>query len=82
VIVVASDASGDTPAGLMPLKLELKIALGGIPGRLDHLAVDVVRQRLYVAQLGANSGGVGDLKEGKLLHTLHPMICLWTQSVA
>ena len=54
----------------MPLKLELKIALGDVSGRIDHLAVDVTRQRLYLAELGANSVGVVDLKEGKLLRTL------------
>jgi len=53
-----------------PLVLESKIALGDVKGRIDHLAVDAARQRLYVAELGNNSVGVVDLKERKLLRTL------------
>jgi DNA-binding beta-propeller fold protein YncE len=54
-----------------PLVLESKIPLPDVKGRIDHLAVDVARQRLYVAELGNNSVGVVDLKEHKLLRTLH-----------
>jgi hypothetical protein len=53
-----------------PLVLESKIPLGDVRGRIDHLAVDAARQRLYVAELGNNSVGVVDLKERKLLRTL------------
>jgi len=52
------------------LELEMKIPLGDVRGRIDHLAVDVARQRLYVAELGNDSVGVVDLKERKLLRTL------------
>lgn len=58
---VASDA---------PLVLEAKIPLGDIRGRIDHLAVDVPRQRLLVAELGNNSLGVVDLIARKTLRTL------------
>ena len=44
------------------LQLIAKIPLGPIVGRIDHLAVDLHRQRLYVAELGNNSVGVVDLK--------------------
>jgi len=54
-----------------PLVLESKIPLGDVKGRIDHLAVDAERQRLYVAELGNNSVGVVDLKERTLLRTLH-----------
>jgi DNA-binding beta-propeller fold protein YncE len=53
-----------------PLVLESKIPLGDVKGRIDHLAVDAARQRLYVAELGNDSVGVVDLKERKLLRTL------------
>ncbi len=53
-----------------PLVLESKIPLGDVKGRIDHLALDAARQRLYVAELGNNSVGVVDLKERKLLRTL------------
>src|SRR5215813_7570152 len=46
-----------------PLLLQAKIPLGDIRGRIDHLAVDLNRQRLFVAELGNNTVGVVDLKE-------------------
>jgi DNA-binding beta-propeller fold protein YncE len=57
-------------ADTAPLQLESKIPLGDIRGRIDHLAVDVVRKRLYVAELGNDTMGVVDLAERKLLRTL------------
>ena len=53
-----------------PLALEAKIPLGDIAGRLDHLAVDLKRKRLYVAELGNNTLGVVDLAAGKVTQTL------------
>ena len=35
-----------------PLILEAKIPLGEVSGRIDHLGIDVKRQRLFVAELG------------------------------
>jgi YVTN family beta-propeller protein len=57
------------PAGA-PLALEAKIPLGEVSGRIDHLAIDVKRQRLFVAELGNNSLGVIDLAAGKVLRTI------------
>src|SRR5438105_10770374 len=54
-----------------PLVVESKIPLGDVKGRIDHLAVDAARQRLYIAELGNDSVGVVDLKARKLLRTLH-----------
>ena len=53
-----------------PLVLEAKIPLGQVSGRIDHLAVDVPRQRLLVAELGNNTLGVVDLAARKTLRTL------------
>src|ERR1700746_3886182 len=53
-----------------PLILEAKIALGQVSGRIDHLGIDVTRQRLLVAELGNNSLGVVDLSPGKVLHRI------------
>jgi DNA-binding beta-propeller fold protein YncE len=53
-----------------PLTLEAKIILGPVAGRIDHLAVDLPRQRLFVAELGNNSVGVVDLKARKLIHRI------------
>ena len=35
-----------------PLELEAKIPLGVVSGHIDHLAVDLKRQQLFVAELG------------------------------
>jgi YVTN family beta-propeller protein len=54
-----------------PLALEAKIPLGKVvAGRIDHLAIDLPRQRLFVAELGNNSVGVVDLSERKVLRTI------------
>ena len=53
-----------------PLVLETKIALGEVSGRIDHLSIDLKRQRLFVAELGNNSLGVVDLAAGKVLQTI------------
>jgi DNA-binding beta-propeller fold protein YncE len=56
-----------------PLVLETKIPLGDVSGRIDHLAIDLPRQRLLVAELGNNSLGVVDLRAAKLLRTIFGM---------
>ena len=64
------------PAGVvaqtagLPLVLETKIPLGEVSGRIDHLGIDVKRQRLFVAELGNDSLGVVDLAAGKVLRTI------------
>jgi DNA-binding beta-propeller fold protein YncE len=50
----------------MPLVLETKIPLGDVSGRIDHLGIDLKRQRLLVAELGNDSLGVVDLASGKV----------------
>jgi len=52
------------------LVLEAKIPLGPVSGRIDHMAIDLARQRLFVAELGNDSLGVVDLAAGKLLQTV------------
>ena len=53
-----------------PLSVKARISLGDIAGRIDHLAFDPSRQRLYVAELGNDSIGIVDLKENRLLRTV------------
>jgi hypothetical protein len=53
-----------------PLLLDTKIPLGQVSGRIDHLGIDVKRQRLFVAELGNDSLGVVDLAVGKVLRTI------------
>jgi len=42
----------------VPLQLETKMPLGDVRGRIDHMAVDLKRQRLFVAELGNDSVGI------------------------
>jgi DNA-binding beta-propeller fold protein YncE len=50
----------------LPLQLEAKIPLGDVRGRIDHMAVDLVRHRLFVAELGNDSLAVVDLATKRL----------------
>jgi DNA-binding beta-propeller fold protein YncE len=52
------------------LTLEAKIPLGEVSGRIDHLAIDLARRRLFVAELGNDSVGIVDLAAGKLLQRI------------
>lgn len=60
---------GAAPSG-PPLSLEQTIPLPEVQGRIDHLAVDLAGERLFVAALGNNTLEVIDLKEGKRIHTI------------
>ena len=53
-----------------PLTLEAKIPLGEVNGRIDHLAIDLGRHRLFVAELGNDSVGVVDLDQRKIIHVI------------
>ena len=53
-----------------PLELEHKILLGNVKGRIDHLAVDLERKHLFVAELENNSLGIVDLNNHSLLHRI------------
>ena len=48
------------------LTLKEKIPLGTVEGRIDHMAFDPARKRLFVAELGNNSLGVVDLQGHRL----------------
>lgn len=66
VLLATSSVSGTEPV----LQLEEKIPLGKVEGRIDHLAVDLDRQRLFVAEFGNNSIAVVDLKTRTLFKRL------------
>jgi len=59
-IVLACEGPPSVSAATDALTLERKIPLGDVAGRIDHLAVDLARRRLLVAELGNNSVGVVD----------------------
>lgn len=52
------------------LQLAQSIPLPGVEGRIDHLSLDVVGARLFVAALGNNTVEVVDLKAGKVVRSL------------
>ena len=52
------------------LRLVQTISLPHVEGRIDHLAVDLQGQRLFVAALGNNTLEVLDLKAGTRLHSI------------
>src|SRR5215472_4000938 len=58
-------------AGPEPLQLEAKVPLGEVSGRIDHMAVDLQRKRLFVAELENNSLGLVDLAGHKLVRTIN-----------
>jgi DNA-binding beta-propeller fold protein YncE len=53
-----------------PLRLVQAIPLPGVEGRIDHLALDLAGQRLFVAALGNNTVEVIDLKKGHRVHSV------------
>lgn len=52
------------------VRLEAKIPLSDVRGRIDHMAADIKRRRLFVAELGNNTVGIVDIDQGKVLQTL------------
>ena len=65
--LIAIEVRPEEPASL---KLIKTIPLPDVKGRLDHFALDVKRQRLFVAALGNNTVEILDLNAGKRLRSL------------
>lgn len=63
-------AAAELPGSISALEVETRIPLSDIHGRIDHLAIDSDRQRLYVAELGNDSVGIVDLRARKAVRTL------------
>src|SRR5947209_19379591 len=53
-----------------PLRLAQTIALPGVEGRIDHFAIDLKGERLFVCALGNNSLEVIDLHKGEPIHSI------------
>jgi YVTN family beta-propeller protein len=72
-VVALATTAGQVPAQSAdtgPLQLESKIPLGEVRGRIDHMAVDLKRQRLFVAELGNDTVGVVDLERRTVIRTI------------
>ncbi len=59
---------------LLPLILEATIPLPNVAGRIDHLAVDLVRKRLFVAEVGNNTLDAIDLATQKWRGRCRPIL--------
>jgi DNA-binding beta-propeller fold protein YncE len=57
-------------ADASPLVPEATIALDRVSGRIDHMAIDLARRRLIVAELGNGSVDIIDLAAAKVLHRI------------
>ena len=66
----APDRAFSQTPGPWSLQLETKIPLGDVKGRIDHMAIDLPRRRLFVAELGNDTVGVVDLNEQKVRHVI------------
>jgi DNA-binding beta-propeller fold protein YncE len=70
ILMLGLAAPRAQPVEAQPLTLETKIPLGDVRGRIDHMAIDPIRNRLFVAELGNDSVGVVDLAAGKVMHRI------------
>jgi prepilin-type processing-associated H-X9-DG protein len=52
------------------LQIETKIALGQVNGRIDHMAIDLARGRLFVAELGNDTVAVVDVKSNQVVQVI------------
>jgi DNA-binding beta-propeller fold protein YncE len=72
-LTVAAIAAADiawAQANDAALRIEAKIPLGDVRGRIDHMAADIDRKRLFVAELGNDTVGIVDIGEAKVLQVL------------
>ena len=67
VAALAGSCDAQTPpSGPAPLALERTISLPDVAGRIDHLAYDPQRRRLFVAELGNGTIEAVDLASGRV----------------
>jgi hypothetical protein len=68
--IIAAFGSALAQSNGATLRLEAKIPLGDVRGRIDHMVADINRHRLFVAELGNNTVGIVDVGQGKVLQVL------------
>src|SRR5215470_6228135 len=72
--LLAAQDQATTQAETPGLRLEAKIPIGNVNGRIDHMAIDLARQRLFVAELGNNTVGVIDLNGRNVIRNLEGLM--------
>src|SRR5260370_23188026 len=70
VAIVVGFAGQASAQEKQALRLVQTIPLPGVTGRLDHMAVDLEKKRLFVAASGNNTLEVVDLTAGKVIKSL------------
>ncbi|HEY3661965.1 MAG TPA: hypothetical protein VGL24_02305 [Chthoniobacterales bacterium] len=70
VLFLCGIISNAQNAGNGGLHLVQRIPLTGVEGRIDHCAIDLAGERLFVAALGNNSVEVIDLRKGARVHSI------------
>jgi len=71
-LITALMAVMGTSASAAPeaLVLETSVALPDTGGRIDHMAVDLARKRLFVAELGNGSIDIVDIASRRVMHRI------------
>ena len=69
-LCVSLGPSGAAQQASTPLVLEATIPLPNTRGRIDHMAVDLRRRRLFVAELGNGTVDAIDLASRQLVHRI------------
>ncbi|UHC20415.1 hypothetical protein LRS73_35350 (plasmid) [Methylobacterium currus] len=69
-LLLAARLAPGLAADTAPLLLDRTIPLGDVRGRIDHLAFDAARHRLFVAELGNGSIGIINVGDGRLVHRI------------
>src|SRR6266516_857362 len=70
VLVTACGSIIAAHAEQKTFKLKQTIALPGVEGRIDHFALDVAGERLFVCALGNNTVEILDLRKGERIHSI------------
>jgi DNA-binding beta-propeller fold protein YncE len=65
-ITFATGEAISESAESLPLRLEAKVPLDEVRGRIDHMAIDLTRHHLFVAALGSGALAVVDLQVQRL----------------
>jgi len=66
-----NSCKGQSNFGEKYLQLQKTIVLPNVTGRIDHMAVNVKENIVYVAALGNNTLEAVDLRNGRIIHSIH-----------
>jgi hypothetical protein len=70
LIIAPTGVSSATADSQTPLVLERTIVLKKVSGRIDHMAIDLARKRLFIAELGNGTLDVLDIPTGTVVRRI------------